>query len=132
MERSTSCTQSSHFIPIIINGTLIKKTQWFEFTRLISSNNMECSFHSTAKRQTFIHSWIFYFNNKQTEIWAESTKNFALSTKKLFPDINFHHPSIQPPDNFFHYSRLLITTSNDYTSFPNIYMSKVNICDSSI
>ena len=67
MERYTSCTQSSHFIPIIINGTPIKK-HWFEFPRLISSNNMECSFHSTAKKQTFIHSWIFYFNNKQTGI----------------------------------------------------------------
>ena len=45
-----------------------KKKHWFESPRLISSNNMEYSFHSTAKRQTFIHFWIFYFNNKQTGI----------------------------------------------------------------
>ena len=48
MERSTSCTQSSHFIPIIINGTLIKKTPliWVSSFDIFKQYGMFLSFNS--------------------------------------------------------------------------------------
>ena len=47
MERSTSCTQSSHFIPIIINGTPIKKTLiWVSSFDIFKQYGMFLSFNS--------------------------------------------------------------------------------------
>ena len=47
MERSTSCTQSSHFIPIIINGTPIKKTLiWVSSFDIFKQYEMFLSFNS--------------------------------------------------------------------------------------
>ena len=107
MQQSTLCRQSDHFMLITINGTPIKWIWWLASFRLVSSNNMECTFSSTSKRKTSIQ--LINFNNKQNRICAEYTQKnlreaqrhyfIILTLPKIF--LTFYHHCIQSPNILF-------------------------------